>query len=140
MADAPQNFMDMFRKFGEQLHIPPFDVSRIMEHHQKNIEALTRSWEAMATGATAVANKQREIFEATMKDVAEMAKSYQPTGNSQEIFAKQSEFAKKALEAAVKNTRDLAELMQKSGTEAFKIIQDRMQESYDEIRRGLEKK
>ncbi|MBS0519162.1 MAG: TIGR01841 family phasin [Proteobacteria bacterium] len=140
MADAPQSFMDTFRKFGEQLHVPSFDMTKILELHQKNIEALSRSWEAVATGATAVANKQREIFEATMKDVAEMAKSYQPTGAPQDIFTKQSEFAKKALEAAIKNTRDLTELVQKSSAEAFKIIQDRMQESYDEIRRGLEKK
>ena len=32
------------------------------------------------------------------------------------------------------------ELVQKSGTDAFKIIQDRMQESYEEIRGSLEKK
>jgi phasin family protein len=140
MADASQSFMDMFRKFGEQLHVPSFDAAKIMEQHQKNIDALSRSWEVMASGATAVANKQREIFEATMKEVAEMAKSYQPTGSPQDIFAKQTEFARKALEAAIQNTRDLAELMQKSGADAFKIIQDRMQESYEDIRQSVEKK
>ena len=38
MADASQSFMDMFRKFGEQLHVPSFDAAKIMEQHQKNIE------------------------------------------------------------------------------------------------------
>jgi phasin family protein len=55
-------------------------------------------------------------------------------------MAKQAEFAKKAMEAAIANTRDIAELVQKSSTEAFKIVQDRMKESYEEIRASVEKK
>ena len=46
----------------------------------------------------------------------------------------------KALEAAIANTKDIAELVQKSSTEAFKIVQDRMKESYEEIRTSVEKK
>ena len=140
MADPSQNFMDMFTKLGEQLKIPSFDVTKIMEHHQKNLDAMGRSWQAMATGATAVANKQREIFEGAMKEVAEMARDYKPGGSPQEMFTKQAEFGKKAMEAAITNTRDIAELVQKSGTDALKIIQERMQESYEEIRSSVEKK
>jgi len=140
MADGAQNFTDMFQKLGEQLKIPPFDVSKIMEHHHKNIDAMGRSWQAMASGVAAVANKQREIFEATMRDVAEMARDYKPTGAPQEVFTKHTEFASKMMEAAISNTRDVAELVQQSGADAIKILHERMQESYDEIRSGLEKK
>lgn len=140
MADAPQNFTDMFKSLGEQLKVPAFDVSKIMEHHQKNLEAMTRSWQAVAGGANEVAKKQREIFEAAIKDVTAIVQEYKPGGSPQEAMAKQSEFAKKAMDAAITNTRDIAELVQKSSAEAFKIVQDRMKESYDEIRSGLEKK
>jgi phasin family protein len=140
MADPIQNFTDMFQKLGEQLKIPSLDVSRIMEHHQKNLDAMGRTLQAMTSGATAIANKQREIFEEAMKDITEMARDYKPAGSPQEIFAKQAEFGKKAMEAAISNTRDIAELAQKSGADALKIIHQRMQESYDEIRSGLEKK
>jgi phasin family protein len=140
MADATQPFTDMFKKLGEQLKVPAFDMSKMMEHHQKNLEAMTRSWQAMAGGASEVAQKQKDIFEAAMKDMAEMAQSYKPGGNPQEVMAKQAEFAKKAMEAAIANTKDIAELVQKSSTEAFKIVQDRMKESYEEIRAGVEKK
>ena len=140
MPDAGQNFTDMFQKLGEQLKVPSFDMSKIMEHHQKNIDAMGRSWQAMASGATAVANKQREIFEGAMKEIAEIARDYKPGGSPQEIFAKQAEFGKKSMEAALANTRDIAELVQKSGTDALKIIQERMQESYEEIRSGMERK
>jgi phasin family protein len=140
MAQAPQNFMDMFKNLGEQLKIPSFDMSRIMEHHQKNLEAMTKSWQAMASGAGEVANKQRAIVEEAVKDVTAMVQQYKPGGSPQEIMAKQTEFAKKAMEAAIANTRDIAELVQKSSTEAFKIVQDRMKESYEEIRASVEKK
>ena len=53
---------------------------------------------------------------------------------------KKADDAKKAMEATIANTRDIAELVQKSSTEAFKIVQDRMKESFDEIRSGLDKK
>jgi phasin family protein len=120
--------------------VQPFDMTKIMEHHQKNLEAMTKSWQAMAEGASGIANKQKEIFEAAMKDMAEMAQSYKPGGNPQDVMAKQAEFAKKAMEAAIANTKDIAELVQKSSTEAFKIVQDRMKESYEEIRTSVEKK
>lgn len=140
MADPTQPFTDMFKKLGEQLNVPAFDMSKMMEHHQKNLDAMTRSWQAVAGGASEVAQKQKEIFEAAMKDMAEMAQSYKPGGSPQEVMAKQTEFAKKAMEAAIANTKDIAELVQKSSTEAFKIVQDRMKESYEEIRSSVEKK
>jgi len=140
MTDASKGFMEMFQKLGEQLKVPSFDMSTIIAHHQKNIEAMTRSWQPMAGAATAVANKQREIFEAAVKDMTELAKEYQPGGSPQEAFSKQTAFAKKALEASIKNTQDIAELVNKSNADALKIIHERMQESYEEIRASLEKK
>ena len=140
MADASQAFTDMFRKMGEQLKVPSFDMTKITEHHQKNFDAMTRSWQAMAGGATAVANKQREIFEAAVKEITELAKDFKPAGSPQEMLTAQAEFAKKAMEAAIANTRDIAELVQKSGTEAIAIIQARMKESYEEIKSTVEKK
>ena len=55
-------------------------------------------------------------------------------------YIEENEFAKKAKEAAIANTRDIAELVQKSSGEAFKIVQDRMKESYEEIKSSVEKK
>ena len=140
MAHAPQSFIDMFKNMGEQLKIPSFDMNRIMEHHQKNLEAMTKSWQAMAGGAQEIAHKQRAIFEEAVKDVTTMVQAYKPGGSPQDIMAKQAEFAKKAMEAAIANTRDIAELVQKSTTDAFKIVQDRMKESYEEIKASVEKK
>lgn len=140
MAEAPQNFADMLKNLGEQLKIPQFDMAKLMEHHQKNMEAMTKSWQAMASGASEIANKQRAVFEEAVKDVTAMVQEYKPGGSAQEIMAKQAEFAKKAMEALIANTRDIAELVQKSSAEAFRIVQDRMTESYEGIRSSIDKK
>ena len=140
MADAPQNFTDMFKNLGEQLKIPSFDVSKIMEQHQKNLEAMAKSWQAVAGGANEVAKKQREIFDEAVTDVTAMVQAYKPGGSPQEIMAKHADFARKAMEAAIANTRDIAELTKKSAGEALSIVHDRMKESFDEIRASVEKK
>ena len=61
-------------------------------------------------------------MEKALQQVGEMARNYKPAGSPQEIVAKQAEFAKQSMEAAIANTRDIAELVQKSGADAFKII------------------
>jgi hypothetical protein len=43
-------------------------------------------------------------------------------------------------EATVKNTRDVAELVKKSSSEAPKIILDRMRESFAKARAAIESK
>ena len=140
MSDPTKTFTDMFKSLGEQLKVPAFDMGKIMEQQQKNIDAMTRSWQAIGAGAQEVAKKQREIFDAAVKDITEMAKAYQPGGSPHEAVAKQADFAKKAMEAAIANTRDIAELTKKSAGEALSIVHDRMKESFDEIRAGVEKK
>ncbi len=81
MSDPTKTFTDMFKSLGEQLKVPAFDMHKIMEHHQKNIDAMTRSWQALGAGAQEVAHRQREIFDAAVKDITEMAKAYQPGGS-----------------------------------------------------------
>ena len=140
MSDPTKTFTDMLKSLGEQLKVPAFDMGKIMEQQQKNIDAMTRSWQAIGAGAQEVAKKQREVFDAAVKDITEMAKAYQPSGSPHEAVAKHADFAKKAMEAAIANTRDIAELTKKSAGEALSIVHDRMKESFDEIRAGVEKK
>jgi phasin family protein len=115
-------------------------MTKIMEHQQKNLEAMTKSWQVMAGAATEITKKQREVFEQAVEDTTAMMEEYTPGGNPRDIVAKQSEFAKKSMEATIANSRDIAELIQRSSAEAFKIVQDRMKEFCDEISTRGEKK
>ena len=140
MTQTPQAMLDMFRKLGEDMKVPAVDMDKIVEHHRKNLEALAASGKAAAEGATAIAAKQKEIVEAAVKEIQAAAENFKLPGSAQEMMAAQSEFAKRAMEAAVRNTRDMAELMQKSNAEAVRVIQDRMKESFEEIRQSFSRK
>jgi phasin family protein len=140
MTPNPQPFLDMFKKLGEDLKVPAVDLEPILTHHRKNLEALAASGKAAAEGATAIAAKQREIMEAAVKDIQEAAQGFKMPGSAQEMMAAQTDFARRAMEAAVRNTRDLAELVQKSNSEAVRVIHDRMQESFEEIRQAFQRK
>ena len=137
MSDPTKPFTDMFKSMGEQLKVPSFDMNKIMEHQQKNLDAMARSWQAAASGAQEIARKQHEIFEAALKDITELAKDYQPGASAHEAMAKHADYAKKAMEAAIVNTRDLAELAKKSAGDALNIVLERMKESLVEISAGL---
>jgi len=139
MAEQWQSFTNMFTKLAEDLKLPRIDTEKLIEAHRKNIDALGRSAEAASEGAKSLAMKQREIVEEAIRETSAMVRDFK-LESPQDAVTKQAEFAKKAFEAAVRNTRDVAELVQRSSTDALKIIQDRMQQSFEEIRGTVEKK
>jgi len=142
MAKQPDSdsFMDMFGKFGRDLKVPNVDVEAILAHHRKNLEALEKSARASAAGASSLLSRQREMLQDTLREVTHMAQSYRAPGNPQELMAKQTEFAKKSFEAALKNAGEVAELVKKSGTESVDILRTRIKEAMEEIRAGYDKK
>jgi phasin family protein len=83
--------------------------------------------------------KQREIVGKAIRETCTMVRNFE-LESPRDAAAKQAEFARKAFEAALRNTRDVAELVQNSSADALKIIQDRMQQSCEEIRGTVEKK
>lgn len=128
------------KPFEGPLKLPSLDMTKVLELQQRNVEATAKCWQVMATGAIEVANRQRAFFEAMVRNLGEAAKAYTPGDTPQQALARQSEFASKTLEAAIVNTRDIADLLQKSGAEAMKIMQERMHASQETVRAGLEKK
>jgi phasin family protein len=125
------------RKFGGDLGLPKVDVDKLIESHKKNIDALSQSATVAAQGAQSVAQKQREIFEAGLREATKLAQGYQPLGKLQDNLALQTEFAKKVFEIAVKGAQESATTARQSTSEAVKIIQDRLKESFDEMRSSV---
>lgn len=142
MAKQPESdsFMDMFGRFGRDLKVPNVDIEAILAHHRKNLEALEKSARASAAGASSLFSRQREMLQDTLREVVDMAQDYKVPGNPQELMAKQTEFARKSFEAALKNAGEAAELVKKSGTESVDILRTRIKEAMEEIRAGYEKK
>jgi phasin family protein len=139
MDEQWQSFTGMFTKLAEDLKLPRVDTEKLIEAHRKNIDALARSAEAASEGAKALAAKQREIVEEAIRETSAMVRDFK-LESPQDALAKQSELARRAFEAAIRNTGDVAQLVQKSSADALRIIQERMQQSFEEIRGSVEKK
>ena len=137
MANETTSYVDMLRKFGGDLGLPKVDVDKLIESHKKNIDALSQSATVAAQGAQSVAQKQREIFEAGLQEATKLAQGYQPLGKLQDNLALQTEFAKKVFEIAVKGAQESATTARQSTSEAVKIIQNRLKESFDEMRSSV---
>jgi hypothetical protein len=105
MTNENTSYVDMLRKFGSDLGLPKIDVDKLIESHQKNIDALSQSATVAAQGAQSVAKKQREIFEAGLQEATKLARGYQPLGKLQDNLALQTQFAKKVFEIAVKGAQ-----------------------------------
>ncbi|MGC1563519.1 MAG: TIGR01841 family phasin [Bradyrhizobium sp.] len=133
MTDS-NSYLDMFRKFGSDLGLPKLDVEKLLEAQKKNLDALGRSAKVAAQGVQSVAQKQREVLEAGLREATSLAREYKPLGKVQENLALQSEFARRVFDIAVKGAQDSTATARQSTTEAVKIIQDRMKESFEEFR------
>jgi phasin family protein len=137
MVQGIQSYIDMLRKFGSEVGLPKLDVDKLIEAQRKNIDALERSAKAAAGGAQSVAQKQREVLEAGLREASTLARGFQPLGNLQENLARQSEFVKKVFEIAVKGAQDSAQVSRQSTSDAVTIIRDRLKEGFDELRASV---
>ena len=131
------SYSDMLRKFGSDLGLPKLNVDELLQTQRKNLEALGQSAKVAAQGAQSVAQKQREVLEAGLREAATLAREYKPLGQIHENLALQTEFARKVFDIAVKGAQDSASTARQSTTEAVKIIQDRMKENFDEFRASV---
>ena len=134
MTKETEAYVDMLRNFGKSFGLPQVDVEKLLETNRKNLAALAESAKVAAGGAQSLAEKQREVLQAGLREATALAREYHPMGSAQEILAKQTEFVKKVFDISVQGAREQAEVSRQSTSEAVKIIQDRMKASLEEAR------
>ena len=137
MANETQSYVEMLRNFARGVGLPQVDVDKLIETNRKNIEALAESAKVAAGAAQSVAQKQREVMEAGLREAQAFARDFKPLGNAQENLARQTDFVRKVFDVSVQGARDTAEVSRQSTAEAAKIIQERMKASLEEIRASV---
>ena len=132
--DLKQSYVDMITKFGADLNLPKVDVDKLMETHQKNFDALAQSAKVATDSVKAVAARQKEMIESTVRDALAMASELKPAGDPQQLLAKQTDVLERVLNSAVDGTHEIANQVQKSSAEVLKLVTDRITESFKEVR------
>jgi phasin family protein len=132
--------MDMFAEIGKQFNLPKIDYDALLETHRKNVEAMRASTLALSQDGRALLALQQDILTDVTRQSRELIAEFKPQGSPQEVAAKQAELARRAFDAVVENTKDIAELVQKSGAGASTIIMNRIRESIAEARAAIDGK
>lgn len=131
---------DLSKTLGD-IKVPGVDVEALLASQRKNVEALTTANKVALEGLQAVAKRQAEILAQSLAEANAVAKELASlSSNPQELTAKQTAVAKEAFEKALANARELAELVNKSNTEAFAVINQRVNESMEELKALVAKK
>ncbi len=103
-------------------------------------EALSGANKVALEGAQAVARRHTEIMQQSMSEMTQAMQSMAGAQDPQARVTKQTEMLKTAYERAVGNMREVADLIQKSNTEALSLLNQRFTEAMDEVKAMTAKK
>lgn len=141
MAKTTGNpFFDMdLTKMLSEYKVPGVDMDSILASQRKNIEAVTAANQLAMEGLQAVIRRQAEIMRQSLEESSAMLNEVMAAGSPEDKAAKQADVIKSAFERALANSRELAELLAKSNTEAAEVLNKRFSDSLDELKLAIAK-
>ena len=139
MANPEMPFMDI-NQLLQPFKVPGVDVSAIMEARRKDIEALATANRHAYEGVQLLAQRQAEMLREAMAEWQAATQQMMSAQNPNAGAAKQAELGKQALEKALANMRELAEMATKSQTQAWEIVNRRFHENLEELKQLMQRK
>jgi phasin family protein len=128
--------LDDLGKLLRQYKLPGVDVSAIIESQRKDLEALNEANRQAYEGIQALARRRNEI----LKEALAEWQSALADAAGKDALSKQAELAKKGIEQAVANFRELAQMEAETRSKAWKVLQDRFQENLGNLQKLLQPK
>jgi phasin family protein len=116
------------------------DMEQLAAAQRRNFEAMSAANKVALEGAQAVARRHMEILQQSMSEMTQAMQSMSGAQDPQARATKQAEMLKSAYERAVGNMREVADLIQKSNTEALALLNQRFTEAMDEVKTMTAKK
>ena len=111
-----------------------FDVEAVLAGQRRNIEAFNAANQAALEGFQTLAKRQAEMVRQSVDEANKAMKEMLAAGSPEEKATRQAELAKAAFERAVANTRELAQLVARSQSEAIDLLNNRVSASLDEVK------
>ena len=126
-----------FTKIAGAFNFPMVNVENVVETGRKNFAAFTTASTATVELMKAIAQRQGDMFRAAMEDFSKHGSDVMGAASIEEKAAKQVDFAKKSYDAAIANTKELADLYTKGQVEAFETLNARIAELTEEVKAAL---
>ena len=122
-----------FSKMLESFKFPGVDMTSLLEARRKDVEALAEANTLAYEGMQALVRKQTEMLNASAHEI-QAAAGRMSGDNPTESMAKRGAFVQQSLQTAFGNMRELAEMAQKSQTEALAAISKRAEQTMRELK------
>jgi len=127
---------DDLRKLAEKLQVPGLDIGALIEWQRKDMEALAEANRQAYAGVTALVERRNEILQETLAQWQAATKD----ATGADALAKQAEAAKLGVEKALANFSELSQMEAQSRNNAWKVVQDRLQENLGNLQKLLQPK
>ena len=129
-----------FSKVAGEFKLPTLNVETMVETNRKNMAVMTALGTATVDSMKAIAQRQGDMVRAAMEDFSKHGSEVMAAATVEEKAAKQIDFVKKSYEAAMANTKELADLYSKGHTEALTALSQRVTELTEEVKAAIAKK
>ena len=129
-------WLDDIKKLTEKFQLPGVDVAALVDWQRKDMETLVEANRQAYEGVRALIERRNEILQETLAQFQAAVKD----ATSSEAIAKQAEAGKQGVQQVLANIRELAEIEAQSRNNAWKVVQDRMQENLANLQKLLQPK
>ena len=124
------------KKLIEKFQLPSVDIDALIDWQRRDMEALTEANRQASEGLKALVERRNEILRETLAEWQAAVKD----ATSAEAISKRAEAAKQGVQKAMANFRELSEMEAQSRNNAWKIVQERMQENMVTLQKLLQPK
>ncbi|GHE66336.1 hypothetical protein GCM10019059_27640 [Camelimonas fluminis] len=125
--------LDDFKKLVERYRLPNVDVTALLEWHRKDMEALVEANQKANEGIRALIERRQEILSETFAEWQGAVKTF----NATDPLSKRTDMARRSVEKAVANFRELTQLEVQAHANAWKVVQERMRENMSNLQNLL---
>lgn len=136
-ADAnAMPWLNDLKKLIEEFQLPGVDVAALVEWQRKDMEALAEANRQASEGIKALVARRNEILQETLAEWQAALKD----ATSTDAMSKQAEAVRQGVQQAIANFRELSEMEAQARSNAWKVVQDRLQENLANLQKLLQPK
>ena len=124
------------KKLIEKFQLPSVDIDALIDWQRRDMEALTEANRQASEGIKALVERRNEILRETLSEWQAAIKDV----TSAEAMSKRADAAKQGMQKAMANFRKLSEMEAQARNNAWKVVQERMQENMANLQKLLQPK
>ena len=129
-------WLDDIKKLIDKYQLPGVDVAALVDWQRKDMEALAEANRQAFEGIKALIDRRNEILQETLAQWQATVKD----ATSAEAMSKQAEAVKQGVEKAVANFTELSQMEAQARNNAWKVVQERIQENLGNLQKLLQPK